>query len=58
MLPEQAAHMIWILLAILLVGSGLVARRISWGKSTALVASWIGLILVMWALVLAARAML
>jgi len=55
MQSDQIASTIWIILAIVLVGSGLIARRMSWGKSTALIASWVGIILAVWALVLAVQ---
>jgi aspartyl protease family protein len=55
MQADQIASTVWILLAIVLVASGLIARRLPWGKSAALVASWVGIILAVWALVLAVQ---
>lgn len=53
MSTDQMVHMVWLVLAIILVGSGLAARRLSWGKSAALIAIWVGIIGALWAVVTA-----
>lgn len=49
MSDDQFARSAWILLALVLVASGLVGRRLPQGRIAVLAVSWIGIIIALWA---------
>jgi len=53
MSADQMANVIRLLLSLVLVGSALVVRRLPQGRIFALAATWLAIIVALWALVLA-----
>jgi len=47
-LTDQFAHSLWILMALVLVGSSLALRRLPKGRLLSMVLIWIGLFALVW----------
>jgi predicted aspartyl protease len=48
---DQFAHTVWIILALVLVTSGIIARRMPIGKTASLAAIWLGIFLALFAII-------